>query len=99
MVWAVANATRDSGGLGPPQKFDEAGQRDPEAHSANDELKHIHMAKTSERRSLRHIEKSERAENERDENTRRDVPIFVAHAGLLEWRHLTCRITSRSSDG
>ena len=73
-----------SAGARAAQEFDESGEGDAEAHSANDELKEVDGAEHAERRALGHIEKSGGAKKQGDEDARGDVAVVIGHAGLLE---------------
>jgi hypothetical protein len=62
------------------QKLDESGQRNPKAHAASDQLDDIHGMEAGEPRSLREVEKSADADEKRHKNSRRHIPISIAHA-------------------
>jgi hypothetical protein len=67
------------GGTRCAEKFDEAGQRDAEAHAADDELKCIDEARVSEFRALMQIEKAECRDDQRQDDTRHNVSRLAGH--------------------
>ena len=64
------------------QKFDEAGERDAEAHAANHKLKNIDFADVRKFGPLMKIEEAERGNNQRQDDTGHDVARLAGHSSL-----------------
>ena len=74
------------------QKFDESSERDAEAHTADDKLKRISGTHAADERSLMHIDKTERRDDQRQDDTGQHGARLTGHfrislgSGYYPWR-------------
>src|ERR1700744_3279672 len=98
MKMAMESESALVGGTRCAEKFDEAGQRDAEAHAADDELKCIDEARVSEFRALMQIEKAERRDDQRQDDTRQNVSRWAGQVESPRGDGYYSRRGTRSSD-